>query len=271
MSEKPTLVVGMPSRLWNLPFESILEHHLKFSDAIVDTPGITSDDLPNFIANQSFVYAYNSYKALGRLLPELYHEAAATVLRQLWEVSLNLHWMMLDPDDRAEAFVNFTVVEARKLFKISDEFGSLGSLDDFDKSTHRFQSRFRKRSRQGKDQIQTNFTSESIRNRSEELGEPWGREYDFVYHLTSMHAHGAPGAVLHAVFLNHYGNVQARERDQTALIGTLAIQMMKRNVDLLADVGIIPDKSAVDDAYSAFQACITPQTEDKSRVPPPGK
>ena len=45
----------------------------------------------------SFVYAFNTYKALGLLLPELYHESGAVVFRQFWEVSLNLHWIERDP------------------------------------------------------------------------------------------------------------------------------------------------------------------------------
>jgi hypothetical protein len=193
-------------------------------------------------------------------LTELYHEAAAAVIRQLWEVSLNLHWMMADPQDRADLFVNFTTMEARKLFQISD---NLGSLDSFDEATKSFQARFRTRGRDGNasERVHTNFSTKNVRDRAIELGDPWDKDYQIVYHLTSMHAHGAPGAVLHAVFQNQYGDVDVRERDQAAILAIFGVHIIKRNLNLLADAGIIPDKSSAEKAFQDFMAIVKPPVQ----------
>ncbi len=176
------------------------------------------------------------------LLPKLYHESGAVVLRQLWEVSLNLHWVGIDPEPRAQDFCNFTVMEYRKLIQKSDDPTSLQSFDD---ATERFQEDFRYQDGRDRNRIHGNFAKINIRDRAVELGDPWVREYEIVYHLTSMHAHGVPGAVLHGMFQAQYPNPEIRERNSTALIAMLAIKVMVRNVELLVRLDIIPDATNV--------------------------
>lgn len=100
-----------------LPFDEIVAHHAAVRDAIGESMHIEHElnpDLKSLVLMRSFVYSFNAYKVLGHLLPDLFHETGAVALRQLWEVSLNMHWIAIDPDDRSHAFCNFTLIENRK-------------------------------------------------------------------------------------------------------------------------------------------------------------
>ena len=103
-----------------LPYQELVDHHAAVRDAIADAFHVEHElepDLKSLVSIQSFIYAFNTYKALGHLLPDLFHESGAVVLRQLWEVSLNLHWIEKDPDVRSQAFPSdaesFTVAESK--------------------------------------------------------------------------------------------------------------------------------------------------------------
>src|SRR5688572_12879983 len=98
----------------------------------------------------SFVYALNAFMAPGLLLPHLYDDSVAVRLRQLWEVALNLHWIEGDPDNRAQAFCAFTLMENRKLIVKS---GNGAELAAFDSATTAYQARFRFLDRKGKQQV----------------------------------------------------------------------------------------------------------------------
>ena len=85
MSPEEVLLIGFhdPNRL-HLPLQEIVRHHAVIRDAIAGTLHIEASDPVTCVANASLVYAFNAYKAIGLLLPELYHESGAAVLRQLW-------------------------------------------------------------------------------------------------------------------------------------------------------------------------------------------
>jgi hypothetical protein len=254
MSLEETLFIGPhdpnPPRL---PLQAILEHHAVIRDAIAGTGHIERTDLESFVANLSFIYAFNTYKAIGLLLPELYHESGAVVLRQLWEVSLNLHWIEPDVANRTRDFCNFTVMEYRKLIQKS---GDSTLLNDFDDATDKFQSRFRYRDGRGRNRTYSSFATTNIHDRAVDLGDPWEREYELVYCLTSMYAHGAPGAVLHGMFQQQYSNPEIREQNSASLIAILAAKVIVRDVELLARMNIISDPSSVLKAFDAFQRSI---------------
>jgi hypothetical protein len=183
-----------------LPFDEILAHHTEIREAtrqLMYTEHELAPDLATFVSMISFIYAFNTYKALGLLLPEHYHESGAVVFRQLWEVSLNMHWIERDPLPRAQDFCNFTVMEYRKLIHKS---GDAAQLQDFDSATSQFQARFHYRDKKGRNQKHCIFAMKTIYDRADELREPWKREYELVYNLASHHAHGAPGAILQPIF-----------------------------------------------------------------------
>lgn len=258
MSFDETIFVGMPIPAAPLPLDEILEHYAVIRDALANTPHVESHDLPSIVANTSFIYAFNSYKAISLLLQELYHESGAVVLRQLWEVSLNLHWVGVDPEPRAQDFCNFTVMEYRKLIQKS---GDPTPLQSFDRATEKFQAKYRHQDGQGRNRTHNNFATSKISARADELGDPWKREYELVYHLTSMHAHGAPGAVLHGMFQAQYPSPEIRERNSAALIAKLAIKVMVRNVELLVRLDVVPDATNVISAFNDYQAMITRNTD----------
>ncbi len=256
MSLDETLFIGaMRGDSRNLSLTGILDHYARIRDAISETGYVQPVELADLVANASFVYAFNSFKAASLLLPELYHESAAVVLRQLWEVSLNLHWISLDPVIRARDFCNFTVMEYRKIIQL----GESDELSEFDAATNSFQTAFRYQDAQGRERMRTNFAISSVRDRCVELGAPWDQEYVLLYHLTSMHAHGAPGAIVRTVFMRHYTDRAAREENAASLVAVLAIDTIVRDVRLLRKMGVIPNCDAVDAAYAVFQNVLKGQ------------
>src|SRR5207253_1190607 len=110
----------------------------------------------------------------------------------------------------AQDFCNFTVMEYRKLLQRS---GNSSSVEDFDDATNEFQAKFRYRDNKGRNQKHGVFALKNIHDRAEELGDPWKREYELVYNLASLHAHGAPGAILQPHFQQHYSAPETRERN----------------------------------------------------------
>lgn len=233
----------------NLPLDGIMDHYARVRDAIAGTPHIETDTISVVLANASFVYAFNTFKALSLLLPGLYFESAAAVMRQLWEVSLNLHWIALDIDARATAFCGYTIMEYRKTLQRSDDPKTVAA---FDAATSNFRAQYSFTDRNGKDKHYSNYANLPIQQRADKLGDPWSSEYACLYSLTSMHAHGAPGAILQSIFRQHYTDPIIRERDSSALTAVMAIKTMVRNVDLLARLAIIIDQTNVRREYAAF-------------------
>ena len=253
MSLNDTLFVGTPTNAAPLPLVQILDHYDQLRDAIGTTPSYPSEELSTRVCNASFVYAFNAYKAIGLILAQSYHEAGATILRQLWEVSLNLHYIAIDPAKRSSDFCNFTTIGYRKLLQKS---GRENELDDFDTATARFQSAFRFRDRKDKERIHSSFATANVCNRANDLGEPWKREYELLYHLTSMHAHGSPGAVLHQIMISNYPNSQGIDDNSVCLVSLTAMKLMVRNVETMAKIGIIADKQMVLDVYSKVESLL---------------
>lgn len=258
-----TLFISSGTRFQvNLPLIIILKHHAAVRDAIAKTSYIQSGDLAFQVIHASFIYAFNAYKAISLLLPEYYHESGAVVLRQLWEVSLNLHWIAIDVEARAQMFCNYTTMEFRKVLRQS---GELNKLAAFDAATARFQKQYRYVDAKGRNQYHPNFATKKVRERANDLGDLWIREYELVYNLTSMHSHGAPGAILQAMFRQHGADSLLLEQNSTALIAVIAIKVMVRNVELLTRLNIIPNARGVHQAYDSFRRTMktAAQTESK--------
>ncbi len=246
---KTAFVVSPPPPAANLPLDMIMGHYARVRDAIAGTPHIDTEALPIVLANASFVYAFNVFKAISLLLPSLYFEAAAPIVRQLWEVSLNLHWVMADAEQRATTFCGYTMMEYRKILQRQSDAVGLAS---FDEATKAFQAQYSFKDRSGRDRQYANYSNLSVQQRADQLGEPWSSDYLLIYNLTSMHAHGAPGAILQAIFGRYYSSPDIRERDASALMATIAIKTMMRNVELMASRGIVIDAAGARREYDAF-------------------
>lgn len=231
-----------------LPFDELLNRHEALRDSVASAlhrEHTLSPELWPFVAFASFSYAFNAYKALGLILPHHYHESGFVILRQIWEASLNLHWIEREPESRAQAFCAYTVVELRKSIQ---KTGDSAALDSFDKASARFQSKFRFRDKQERERVHSTFASCSVQQRAEQLGEPWSADYTLLYHLASMHAHGAPGAVLHQYFVGWSASPENKERDSAALVAFLSMKVLVADIRLMTRIGFIAHSSAIDDA-----------------------
>src|SRR5437867_3019584 len=97
MSLENTIFVGwQDDGRARLPFNRLLKKYIELRDTTANSLHGEHKINPQmwpFIAFASFAYAFNVYKAIGLVLPDLHRESGAVMLRQLWEVSLNLHWI----------------------------------------------------------------------------------------------------------------------------------------------------------------------------------
>jgi hypothetical protein len=107
----------------------------------------------------------------------------------------------------------------------------------------------------------------SIHDRADELGDPWKREYELVYNLASLHAHGAPGAILQLHFQQHYPATEIRERNSVALIAIESINVLVRDLHLLARLGVIQSCEEVDEAFASFQNTMNRAKTDARNRP----
>ena len=148
------------------------------------------------------------------------------------------------------------MMENRKLIVKS---GNGAELADFDNATAAYQARFRFPDRKGKEQVHSNFAAKNVADRAIELGEPWKWEYELIYHLTSMHTHGAPGAILQSLFLQHYSSPEIRERNSAALLAIVAIRVIVRLVHLLVRLGILRAEATIEleKCSAAFEETVS--------------
>jgi hypothetical protein len=258
MSLDETLFVGrLYSKEPSFSLNEVLRGHAAVREAVarlVHREIEAEPELWPFVATLSFVYSFNVYKALGLVLAERHHEAGASVLRQLWETSLNLHWIEQDADARAQDFCNFTTMEYRKILT-RRAAGDLDpknqllapSLEDFDQAAERFQSKFFKKSGT-RMRPHRSFSTTNAQERARQCGDPWESEYGLIYDLTSNHAHGGPGAVLRPLFLSDFDRREAAEIDATALLALKSIDLIVRNVHVLARAGLVTEPTEVDAA-----------------------
>ena len=56
------------------------------------------DTLSSFVLFRLFGYSFNTFKAIGLLLPQRFYEQGFALYRMLWEAGLGLEWMSHDPE-----------------------------------------------------------------------------------------------------------------------------------------------------------------------------
>jgi hypothetical protein len=95
---------------------------------------------------KSVGYCFNTYKAIGHLLPEYYYEYANVLMRILWEAAVNLAWVAAEPDRRAQLFTQFTIVERRKFIQMrvneSRRIGLPSDVSNFEEELKQFDHAF---------------------------------------------------------------------------------------------------------------------------------
>ena len=135
--------------------------------------------------------------------------------------------------------------------------GEVNPLKEFDDVSTQFQARFRYRDQRGRNRTHSNFAASTVEQRAQQLGEPWESDYKLLYCLASMHAHGAPGAVIHQHFVQQSASPQNKEKDSTALVAFMAIKILVDDVHLLVRQQILRDSNTVDAVFRAVQLAIS--------------
>ena len=202
-----------------------------------------------------FQHSFNLYKAIGLLLPDLYYESAASLLRNLWETSLDLHWVAQDPDNRSKLFLNFTMVEYRKNLAASDQ-------QKYDNAADRYLKDFQFTDKNGKKRFYRKFSNLKPVDVAKKLGKDWEIEYNRIYKLSCAYIHGSPGIILFPIYIMQEGQEMSfdidGERTTKTAIWAIAI-MAKLYILFCSQVGLDDSEYLADlenkvSLKTAFQA-----------------
>jgi len=181
-----------------------------------------------------FRHSFNLYKAIGLLLPDLYYEFESSLLRSLWEISLDLHWIAQDPDNRSRLFLNFTLVEYRKTLTLSDQ-------QKFDHAAATYLKDFQFTDKKRKKRFYSEFLNLKPVDVAKRLGKDWEIEYDRIYKLSCAYVHGSPGVILFPLNVMPEGQGPSldidKERTTKTAIWAMAI-MAKLYTLFCAEVGM---------------------------------
>lgn len=196
--------------------------------------------LYNVVAFKLFGYALNTFKSIYYLLPHTVYEQASVLYRTLWETDVNLEWIALEPESRAERFLRFTAVEYRNFIKSrirtarraknADAILTLThQLSTFEKVLEQQLSQFMFTGKSSRQRWRDRFSAPSLHEVVQEVGSVWLDEYDRDYLLGCIYTHGAPSAVLFPLFDtpdHQIDKIQSVER--AGIIGAMAIDVMSR-------------------------------------------
>jgi hypothetical protein len=152
-------------------------------------------------------YCFNTFKAIGLLLPELYYEHGCALFRILWEAAVNLAWISAAPADRSILYAQFTVVERRRLIQLrfveavrggdrERAAGHEAELREFDVAFQRVLADYWYEDKRRRKRLRQRFSGPGLEDIVRELGDPWLTEYRQRYPLLSFYTHASPGAVL---------------------------------------------------------------------------
>jgi hypothetical protein len=75
------------------------------------------DTLYSVVLFRLFRSSFNTFKAIGRLLPERFYEQACALYRMLWEAGIGLEWISRDPEARSHQYAGFTAVEYQRFLR----------------------------------------------------------------------------------------------------------------------------------------------------------
>lgn len=236
-----------------MEFDKALQLHTWFRDWIyehIQGDINVENNLFGIIALKAFVISFNSFKAIGLLLPKLYYESAAILVRSIWEHSLILHYMEVLPDDRVHQFAEFTLVEfVRNLSENQrTEFEDLvaGRL-----AKYRLSARPSKR----RDSYIDTWSGKSTYKIAKELDGDWLTEYRTTFHMGSTYTHPSPGAILFSATVDQTNATRSEkvERERTAIIAYEAIEHMRKTSALLWRHSKLKDGEVLTDIHSLVE------------------
>lgn len=251
-----------------LSLDSAVRAHGEFREHIADTVhGTHEHRLDAALATvllRSFNYCFNTYKAIGLLLPERYYENGNALLRLAWEVSLNLAWVCALPSERARAFIQFTVVETYRIYKSrvrecealkdkaqADAVRHL--LHEFERTYASILKEYQKATGKQRGRLAQRFSLGNLEQVASELGLPWSAEYRGIYPLLCSYAHGSPGVALFPKpFVVDSAELQpeamaATENPRTVKLALWSMAILERSYRALIDTLNIDDAAYLDD------------------------
>lgn len=235
-------VFGPPSEKW-IEYNDIREYLISLRSAL---GAVTINSQPGHAENvmiHMYHILFNTYKSILLLLGERFSESGNIMYRNLWEVSLILHWIAKDYPRRVKDYLDFSSVEFRSVVKLS---GNRDDIDLYDSLTAKFQEKFVKsKPNSGKRTLSDNFTNKSIHDRAQELGQPWIDEYSLIYKLTSMYAHGAPAAIIHSIKQATFDCGEIEDNNQCSRIAILCARLMSRNANTLKSMQVIEETKSI--------------------------
>jgi hypothetical protein len=254
-------MAGLPT------FDDIVQTHAEFRDHIADVihgdVEITAPAAFALVFMKSTSYCFNTFKAIGLLLPEFYYEQANALVRILWEAAANLQWVAQEPSSRARLYAQFTVVEHRKFIQMRvNENQRLGfpqaaakyaaELREFDEAFAAVLAEYRTADKK-RTRFRARFSSPTLEDVVKDIGEPWLMEYRERYPLWCFYAHASPGAVLFPnPVLREVTKEAFEEYDQprTALVALWSMAIMERVHSLSCSVTGKRDEEYFDDLDS---------------------
>jgi hypothetical protein len=189
------------------------------------------------VAMMLFSFIFNTYKAVGLLLPGEYYEQAATLYRTMWEAGANLAWIALDPEERAKQFAEFTGVEYRHVLQSHAERLASASpraaADEAEERLRQYETlmdpRLSRYTYSDGKRWRDRFSCVKLDAVTSELGSPWSEEYRLHYRMGCSYTHGAPGAVLSPLFATPEAEAPAKvEAERTSLLAVLSMELMQR-------------------------------------------
>lgn len=169
------------------------------------------NSLYTIVATKLFGFAFNTYKAVGLLLPQHFYEQGGALYRTLWETGANFEWVSRDPELRSHLFLNFTLIEhqnflsnrirtAKRSHDAEAVLALTRELADFECLVRKELSEFESRDRKGKVRSRRRFSSPTLDEVIREIGGDWLDEYDRDYRLGSSYTHGAPSGILFPMY-----------------------------------------------------------------------
>jgi hypothetical protein len=198
------------------------------------------DSLYMLVASKLFIYALNTFKSIYYLLPHTVYEQASVLSRTLWETSVNLEWIAIDPEPRAHRFLQFTAVEHRRFIearirtarRAQDSDVALGlnrQLGSFERALEQQLAGFSFSDKRGRKRWRERFSAPTLQDVVREVGGEWLDEYDRDYLLGCNYTHGTPGAVLFPLYDTPDHQLdKVRSLERSGVVGAMAIAVMSR-------------------------------------------
>lgn len=262
-----------------LPLDQALHLHSNFRDHVAEAVHGTHEKMLDAafstVLLKSFTFCFNTYKAIGLLLPERYYEQGSALLRIMWEASLNLAWVSGEPRARARAFLQFTVVETVRVYRNRileceregnqrEADAIRQALQEYEKQYQHVLDEYRAPRQKGNSKLAQRFSLGNLGDVAAELGPPWSTEYWGIYPLLCAYAHGSPGVVIFPKpFVADLSELNTEafvgiDEPRTTMLALWSMALLERSYVVLLTVLDIDDSAYLNDLdrQAAFRASL---------------